>query len=681
MKKYPFKFLDAYEKEDKQIFFGRDEEIAALYQLVFQTNLLLVYGPSGTGKTSLIRCGLANRFKSSQWLDLYIRRGSDINESFLETVSKKIPKTQSARLVPQEAGTNWFTSMMEADQNSSAFSRENKSKAIANPVAQALEELYQATFTPIYLIFDQFEELYTLGNLQEQQKLNQTITELLQLSLPIRIIIVMREEYLARLYHLEKTVPQLLSNKLRVEPMDRSQVEKVILSATVRNPQSNVKLKSGQEAVIVKAIVEKIREGDVQVKLPYLQVFMDRLYEKATGAAVDRQQEVIFDLDLVQKMGDISDVLKEFINQQSKSLRQKLKEKYTGLPTDIVWQILSPFATIDGTKVPIREIDFPAIEQSLNLPESEQYTGLIKEAVVELETSRILRYRKEEQTYEVAHDTLAQQIAEKRSEEEKTYLKARRMVTEAFVSYPDTKTLLSKEQLSFIRPYEKRLKREIQANDQTFINDSKNSQWWKKIRLRGSLAVVLIVAIGVIIFVNRKRQEAVLARENAVEQTIKAGKAEDLAKKAGEKAENTRDSISRVMEILKKNGLIKITDNEVGSELKQLEDQLKKVEENGGYLIRLNALEAEKNNFQKLEMFFNTEGYNTLTSINWENRDKFTVDWEPSIFYYHEDALERAQDLASQLTDLMGKEFTTKKGSENGYLPGLEKILFNVHYP
>ena len=59
MKKYPFKFLDSYNQKDKDIFFGRDEEIEALYEMVFQTPILLIYGASGTGKTSLIQCGLA----------------------------------------------------------------------------------------------------------------------------------------------------------------------------------------------------------------------------------------------------------------------------------------------------------------------------------------------------------------------------------------------------------------------------------------------------------------------------------------------------------------------------------------------------------------------------------------------------------------------------------------------
>ena len=61
---YPFRFLNSYTKKDKDVFFGRKEEVDLLYKMIFKTNILVVYGTSGTGKTSLIQCGLANKFSS-----------------------------------------------------------------------------------------------------------------------------------------------------------------------------------------------------------------------------------------------------------------------------------------------------------------------------------------------------------------------------------------------------------------------------------------------------------------------------------------------------------------------------------------------------------------------------------------------------------------------------------------
>ncbi len=66
--KSPFKFLDSYTRDDREIFFGRDREIEELYRKVFESKTLVVYGVSGTGKTSLIDCGLANKFQDADWL-------------------------------------------------------------------------------------------------------------------------------------------------------------------------------------------------------------------------------------------------------------------------------------------------------------------------------------------------------------------------------------------------------------------------------------------------------------------------------------------------------------------------------------------------------------------------------------------------------------------------------------
>ncbi len=88
----PFKFLDSYGKEDRAIFFGRDAEIEELYERVFESNLILLYGASGTGKTSLIDCGLANQFESTEWLPVFIRRSNHLLTDMEEAIREKAVK-------------------------------------------------------------------------------------------------------------------------------------------------------------------------------------------------------------------------------------------------------------------------------------------------------------------------------------------------------------------------------------------------------------------------------------------------------------------------------------------------------------------------------------------------------------------------------------------------------------
>ena len=79
--KSPFKFLDSYTKDDRDIFFGRDREIEELYQKVFESKLLLVYGVSGTGNrtidhnTGKRRCTLEIAFRHYRVAAGFYRRG------------------------------------------------------------------------------------------------------------------------------------------------------------------------------------------------------------------------------------------------------------------------------------------------------------------------------------------------------------------------------------------------------------------------------------------------------------------------------------------------------------------------------------------------------------------------------------------------------------------------------
>ncbi|MBK8490226.1 MAG: ATP-binding protein [Saprospirales bacterium] len=264
-KRYPFKFLNAYTREDRDIFFGRTEEIDALYEMVFQTDLLLIYGASGTGKTSLIQCGLASKFQSHDWLALNIRRGSNLNDSF-----EKALQEAGGALDTGDEDLDWLDEDLLSEGPAAA------SKALS-PLARRFKAIYLKHFKPLYLLFDQFEELYILGSKTEQQQFIDTIREIMRVEQPVKIILSIREEYLGHLYEFERQVPELLRKKLRVEPMNLDKV-KTVIQGVGSLPQSNVHLQAGEEETLAVSIFEKIRgeETTLTIPLPYLQVFLDK---------------------------------------------------------------------------------------------------------------------------------------------------------------------------------------------------------------------------------------------------------------------------------------------------------------------------------------------------------------------------------------------------------------------
>ncbi|MGD0754103.1 MAG: ATP-binding protein, partial [Bacteroidales bacterium] len=160
MSKSPFKFLDSYTINDRDIFFGRDREIEELYQRVFDSKLLLVYGVSGTGKSSLIHCGLANKFRETDWLPLLVRRGGNIIYSMAASI-------KSVSLTPQR----------EKFTNPAEFKK-------------GVRSLYLDYYKPVFFIFDQFEELFIFGNKEERLEFVQIIKSLIESDLQCRLIFI-----------------------------------------------------------------------------------------------------------------------------------------------------------------------------------------------------------------------------------------------------------------------------------------------------------------------------------------------------------------------------------------------------------------------------------------------------------------------------------------------------------
>lgn len=381
MTRYPFKFLDAYTRDDRDFFFGRDEEVEQLYEMVFQADLLLLYGASGTGKSSLIQCGLASKFQSHDWLALNIRRGSNINESLAQALS--------------QAGGDDDTDLPDWLDEDLSADTPVPTAAPASPMARRLRAMYLQHFKPLYLIFDQFEELYTLGTKDEEQAFIRTVRDILRVEQPVKIILSIREEYLGYLYEFERQVPELLRKKLRVEPMFYDRVQQVILSVG-RHPQSNVRLQAGEEEAIAGRIFDIIRgEGKaLHISLPYLQVLLDKYYLHCTGDDA-RQAEATFTLAALHQLGDLGDVLRNFLDEQVQHAARRLRR---GPGT--LWQLLSPFVTLDGTKEPLSQSEL-LDRLSEGFP-----AAIVPEALEIFVQRRVLRYAEQTARYEVAHDTL-----------------------------------------------------------------------------------------------------------------------------------------------------------------------------------------------------------------------------------------------------------------------------------
>lgn len=306
MTQSPFKFLDAYQKEDKDIFFGREKETEILYNQVFKSNLFLLYGASGTGKTSLINCGLANKFSETDWYSMSIRRRDNLNLSLFNTIQ--------------------LNAVTRIEKNT--------------PIRQALYSLYLDHYLPIYLIFDQFEELFILGSQSEQQEFFEQLSEILQAGLQCKIILSLREEYLAYLSDYEKLVPSLFDHRFRIERMNLGTIAEVIVNTT-----RSFEIQIRKHDSTVEKIIEQLRNQRQGIDLTHLQVYLDRLFREATKREGEQanQTEIVFDPELIDQVGKVENVLGEFLEEQLAEIDFELGKEGVALA------VLFVFVSDDGT--------------------------------------------------------------------------------------------------------------------------------------------------------------------------------------------------------------------------------------------------------------------------------------------------------------------------------------------
>ncbi len=479
MVKSPFKFLDSYTISDRDIFFGRDQEITDLYRKVFESKILLVYGVSGTGKSSLINCGLASRFDESDWLPVNVRRGNHIVESLEDAINKQ------------------------------AISPLKKSLTIT----EKLQSVYLDHFKPVYLIFDQFEELFIFGSAEERTEFIKLMNEIIRSKIQCRIILVIREEFLAGITEFEEKIPEIFSNRFRVEKMKRANA-----IFAVEGPCSVYNFKT--EKGFSEELIDKLCPAGNEIELTFLQIYLDRIFRIAlTGQK--KGQELDFSKEILAKAGSVSDLLGQFLEEKIK----EMENPDTGMA------ILKSFVSVQGTRRQMNEVgimdSIGAFGTVIARPDLLKYLAKF----VDL---RILRERDEAGYFELRHDALASKIFEKFTAIEKDIIEVRQFIENAYSAYEKRGKLFTGDDLKYIGPYEDKLF--LDRKLKQFITDSKNFHLRSLRRRRRIMAGTVIIIFSILAFFTGW---ALIERNNAVEESNRANVARDNERDARQAADNS----------------------------------------------------------------------------------------------------------------------------------------------
>jgi tetratricopeptide (TPR) repeat protein/energy-coupling factor transporter ATP-binding protein EcfA2 len=174
----PYKDLKRFESVDKQLFFGRDRFLQELFQELDQTNLILLLGASGSGKSSVVRAGMIARLADSmgsQFIDLTFTPNQDPFASLSYCLHTRYPKIDCQLLLEGNSDT----------------------------LVRAVKDLKPAD--DFWFIFiDQFEELFTLSQPEKCKSFMKSLEQLVKVldkpsNCKVKIVATMRSDFLDKL--------------------------------------------------------------------------------------------------------------------------------------------------------------------------------------------------------------------------------------------------------------------------------------------------------------------------------------------------------------------------------------------------------------------------------------------------------------------------------------------------
>jgi len=239
---HPWLGLSSYTEETRAYFHGRDEEAAELARRVQRKNLTVLFGQSGLGKTSLLRAGLVPRLRGEGFCPVYVR---------VDYAPESPPPADQIKqaIFRATAAAGHWTRPGTATEGESLWE-------FLHHRGDLLRDASGRTLLPL-LIFDQFEEIFTLAQADDRGRLRarefiDELADLVENRPPLaleqrlehdeaaaedfdfaradyRILIALREDYLAHLESLKGTMPSITQNRMRLARMTGAQA----LSAVV----------------------------------------------------------------------------------------------------------------------------------------------------------------------------------------------------------------------------------------------------------------------------------------------------------------------------------------------------------------------------------------------------------------------------------------------------------------
>lgn len=269
----PYRGLNAFDEEHAAYFFGRDQDIQQLVDRLRRRRFLAVVGPSGSGKSSLVRAGLLPALRSgdlpgsADWTIRVIKPGHHPVESLAEPV---------ARLM---GGDDPVGALRHLQANVAA---DPASLHLAARLALGRHDRPDQAVGRLVLVVDQLEEAFTqcTSAAEREQFFASLLYAVAVPDGPCLVVVTMRADFFPRLSAYREFADQVGQSLYLVSPIPKDGLREVI-----ERPAALTGIRF--EARLAEAILSDVL--DRPGSLPLLEHALDQLWQHRDGDTLTHQ--------------------------------------------------------------------------------------------------------------------------------------------------------------------------------------------------------------------------------------------------------------------------------------------------------------------------------------------------------------------------------------------------------
>tara|TARA_R110002073_G_scaffold140253_11_gene290928 strand:- start:24250 stop:27258 length:3009 start_codon:yes stop_codon:yes gene_type:complete len=496
----PFPGLLAFQEQDADRFFGRSKDVVRAVKMLRERPLLAIVGPSGVGKSSLVRAGLVPALKASgeHWETFIIRPGRDPLASLVNLLHPMMSVSATDL----------------ADSISEQEALTNKIRRQPGHVGTLLRHRARTQESKVLLFVDQFEELYTLAaNLDERNAFVAVLEAIADdASSPLRVIVSMRSDFLDRVGENERFLDDLSQGLLFLQPPDRNGIREALTQPVemagyrYENPE------------LITEMLDTL--AATPGALPLLQFAAARLWDER-----DRSRRLLTE-ESYRSMGGVAGTLASHAN-----------EVLAGLPPSqqrLVRSIFQRLVTSEGTRA---VTDVAELRQLSNDPTE------VDKVITHLVQSRLLLLQTRDQakgpSAEIVHESLITQWPTLRSwleeeQEDSAFLEQLRAAARQWKQRGQAVGLLWRgEAMEEAKRFQKRYKGDLASHERDYLAEvmalATKSQRVRRIAITGAfvfLSALVVVGAIALVTVRAAQNDALSQAEVAKAEKERAVQAE-----------------------------------------------------------------------------------------------------------------------------------------------------------